>query len=120
VGTYIVLSRLTAEGAKTIKDHAERITAVNHEVDQLGTKVQAQYALLGTAYAMPSTTEKREASMQPTPSPSGTNPTPTPLPAQLGPGFTSQTAQVNGIRVHYVIGGKGLPVVLLHGWSESW
>ena len=44
----------------------------------------------------------------------------TPLPAQLGPPFTHQIAQVNGIRVHYVIGGQGFPVVLLHGWPETW
>jgi uncharacterized protein with GYD domain len=45
---YIMLSRLTAEGAKTIQDHAERIQEVDREVEQLGAKVQAQYALLGT------------------------------------------------------------------------
>jgi pimeloyl-ACP methyl ester carboxylesterase len=27
---------------------------------------------------------------------------------------------VNGILIHYVIGGKGDPVVLLHGWPETW
>jgi pimeloyl-ACP methyl ester carboxylesterase len=43
-----------------------------------------------------------------------------PLPAQLEPLFTHQTAQVNGIRVHYVIGGQGFPVVLLHGWPQTW
>lgn len=48
MATYIMLSRLTAEGAKTIKDHAERIKEVDREVEQLGAKVLAQYALLGT------------------------------------------------------------------------
>ena len=27
---------------------------------------------------------------------------------------------VNGIQLHYVIGGKGDPIVLLHGWPETW
>jgi len=27
---------------------------------------------------------------------------------------------VNGFLMHYVIGGKGDPVVLLHGWPETW
>jgi pimeloyl-ACP methyl ester carboxylesterase len=27
---------------------------------------------------------------------------------------------VNGIQMHYVIGGQGDPVVLLHGWPETW
>jgi pimeloyl-ACP methyl ester carboxylesterase len=29
-------------------------------------------------------------------------------------------ASVNGIQMHYVIGGQGDPVVLLHGWPETW
>jgi pimeloyl-ACP methyl ester carboxylesterase len=34
--------------------------------------------------------------------------------------FSHHTAAVNGIQVHYVMGGKGEPVVLLHGWPETW
>ncbi len=34
--------------------------------------------------------------------------------------FTHHTAVVNDIRLHYVIGGQGDPVVLLHGWPETW
>jgi pimeloyl-ACP methyl ester carboxylesterase len=34
--------------------------------------------------------------------------------------FTHHMASVNGIQMHYVIGGKGDPVVLLHGWPETW
>jgi hypothetical protein len=30
------------------------------------------------------------------------------------------TAPVNGIQMHYVIGGQGDPVVLLHGWPQTW
>jgi hypothetical protein len=33
--------------------------------------------------------------------------------------FSHHTASVNGIQMHYVIGGKGDPVVLLHGWPET-
>jgi len=29
-------------------------------------------------------------------------------------------AVVNGVQIHYVIGGHGNPVVLLHGWPETW
>jgi pimeloyl-ACP methyl ester carboxylesterase len=29
-------------------------------------------------------------------------------------------ASVNDIQIHYVIGGHGDPVVLLHGWPETW
>src|SRR5919198_5997232 len=34
--------------------------------------------------------------------------------------FSHHTASVNGIQIHYVIGGHGDPVVLLHGWPETW
>ena len=34
--------------------------------------------------------------------------------------FSHHTASVNGIQMHYVIGGQGDPVVLIHGWPETW
>jgi pimeloyl-ACP methyl ester carboxylesterase len=34
--------------------------------------------------------------------------------------FSHHTTSVNGIQLHYVIGGQGDPVVLLHGWPETW
>src|SRR3954471_3499559 len=34
--------------------------------------------------------------------------------------FSHHTVPVNGIQIHYVIGGHGDPVVLLHGWPETW
>ena len=34
--------------------------------------------------------------------------------------FSHHMASVNGIQMHYVIGGKGDPVVLLHGFPQSW
>ena len=33
--------------------------------------------------------------------------------------FSHHTAFVNGIQMHYVIGGQGNPVVLLHGWPQT-
>lgn len=47
MGTYVMLSRLSPEGVKTLKKTPERIKAVNSEVQALGAKVVAQYALLG-------------------------------------------------------------------------
>ena len=44
---YIMLSTLTDEGRKTIKKHPERIEEVNREIESMGAKVLAQYALLG-------------------------------------------------------------------------
>jgi pimeloyl-ACP methyl ester carboxylesterase len=34
-------------------------------------------------------------------------------------GFTDKYAQVNGVRLHYKVGGKGTPVVLLHGYGQT-
>ncbi len=34
-------------------------------------------------------------------------------------GFTEHFADVNGVRLHYLIGGKGSPVVLLHGYTQT-
>jgi pimeloyl-ACP methyl ester carboxylesterase len=34
--------------------------------------------------------------------------------------FSHHTASVNGIQMHYVIGGKGDPIVLLHGFPQTW
>ena len=36
------------------------------------------------------------------------------------PGFTHRHAQVNGTRIHYVVGGQGPAVILLHGWPYTW
>ncbi|MCE7011307.1 alpha/beta hydrolase [Kibdelosporangium philippinense] len=35
-------------------------------------------------------------------------------------GFTSEYADVNGTRLHYVIGGEGSPLILLGGWPHTW
>ncbi len=36
------------------------------------------------------------------------------------PGFAHHYAEVNGTRLHYVSGGQGPAVVLLHGWPYTW
>lgn len=45
--TYVMLSRLTERGRDRVKSHPERILEVNHEVEQRGCVVVAQYALMG-------------------------------------------------------------------------
>jgi pimeloyl-ACP methyl ester carboxylesterase len=36
------------------------------------------------------------------------------------PGFTSDYADVNGARLHYVRGGQGPALILLHGFPQDW
>ena len=45
--TYILLSTLTDEGARTLKKNPKRLAEVNKEIEKLGAKVTAQYAVLG-------------------------------------------------------------------------
>lgn len=45
--TYIMLTTLTDEGRKTIKQNPGRIKEVNKEVEAMGVKIAAQYAVLG-------------------------------------------------------------------------
>jgi pimeloyl-ACP methyl ester carboxylesterase len=40
--------------------------------------------------------------------------------AMLGGGFVSGTAQANGTTLHYVRGGTGPAIILLHGFPEDW
>jgi len=44
---YLMLTTLTDEGRKTIKDNPDRIKEVNKEVELMGVKILSQYALLG-------------------------------------------------------------------------
>lgn len=47
MSTFIMLSTLTDEGAKTITENPDRIREVNQEIEALGVKVMHQYATLG-------------------------------------------------------------------------
>jgi uncharacterized protein with GYD domain len=47
VPIYILLSKLTTEGRKTIEARPERIKEVNREIEAFEAKVLEQYALIG-------------------------------------------------------------------------
>ncbi len=47
MATYIMLSTLTDEGAKTVRENPNRIKEVNLEIEALGVKVLSQHATLG-------------------------------------------------------------------------
>lgn len=44
---YILLSNLTDEGWKTVKEKPERIKEVNKELENFGVRVMNQFAILG-------------------------------------------------------------------------
>ena len=45
--TYVMLTNLTSEGVRTLKNNPNRVTEVNQEVEAIGVKVLSQYATLG-------------------------------------------------------------------------
>jgi uncharacterized protein with GYD domain len=44
---YLMLTTLTDEGRKTVREKPSRIKQVNKEVEKMGVKILSQYALLG-------------------------------------------------------------------------
>ena len=44
---YVMFTTLTDEGRKTIKSNPERIKEVDKEVERMGAKLLAQYAVIG-------------------------------------------------------------------------
>ncbi len=47
MATYLMLSSLTDEGRKTLKQRPERLQEVNKELESMGGRVISQYAVLG-------------------------------------------------------------------------
>ncbi|MGH2450936.1 MAG: GYD domain-containing protein [Candidatus Limnocylindria bacterium] len=47
MATYVLLTRVTAPGVKTIQSNPQRIKEVNKEIEAQGARVVAQYATLG-------------------------------------------------------------------------
>ncbi len=47
MAVYVMLTTLTDEGRRTLKENPKRLLEVNREVEAMGVKIVAQYALLG-------------------------------------------------------------------------
>jgi uncharacterized protein with GYD domain len=47
MGTYVMLTTLGPDGWATVRENPERIRQVTDEVESMGLKVIAQYALMG-------------------------------------------------------------------------
>jgi uncharacterized protein with GYD domain len=47
MATFVMLTNLTPEGVQTLKNNPSRVQEVNKEVEQLGVKVEKQWAVLG-------------------------------------------------------------------------
>jgi pimeloyl-ACP methyl ester carboxylesterase len=42
------------------------------------------------------------------------------LPERFADTFTSRLVDIGGLRLHAVVGGEGPPLLLIHGWPETW
>lgn len=47
MAVYLMLTTLTDQGRRTLKENPERIRVVNKEVEAMGVKILSQYATLG-------------------------------------------------------------------------
>ena len=47
MATFVLLTRLTAEGGKTLQADPDRVDVVNDQIGEFGCAVVAQYATLG-------------------------------------------------------------------------
>src|SRR5713101_10111015 len=47
MATYVLLTKVTAAGVKTLQSNPRRIKKVNEEIEAMGARVVAQYATLG-------------------------------------------------------------------------
>lgn len=47
MAVYVMLTNLTEEGRKTLKQSPDRLKEINKEVEAMGVKILCQYALLG-------------------------------------------------------------------------
>jgi uncharacterized protein with GYD domain len=47
MATFVMLTNLTPDGVRTLKNNPNRVQEVNKEVEQLGAKVLDQWATLG-------------------------------------------------------------------------
>jgi pimeloyl-ACP methyl ester carboxylesterase len=74
----------------------------------------------GSAYASQKEITMNQDIRQPTPKGSGSVSGAPHLPAGFTDTFKSQYIQAGGLRQHAVIGGDGPPLLLVHGWPQTW
>jgi pimeloyl-ACP methyl ester carboxylesterase len=73
-------------------------------------------ALVASVLVQPAATSARA----PTPTGPGSVSGAPNLPAGFTKTFKSRYVDANGLRMHAVIGGEGPPLLLIHGWPQTW
>lgn len=80
--------------------------------------IQLLFSVALTANVWACTPEKKETGQ--TPSTDITATTADVKPADPPSNFKHAMANVNGVNIHYVIGGTGEPLLLVHGFGQNW
>ncbi len=86
-------------------------------------KLLVAAAIAGAASIIPAGTFAAGASSnRPTTTPDGPGSTygAPHLPEGFAKTFTSRYVDIGNLRLHAVIGGKGPPLLLVHGWPQTW
>jgi pimeloyl-ACP methyl ester carboxylesterase len=109
---------------KTTQKHYERKIMMNTATEKIRVQLALNYRWLGAAslalvigLGTPSIATAETVAVKSTKASSAFSDT---VLVRSLPGFKSGYAEVNGIQLHYVAGGKGQPLVLLPGWPETW
>jgi pimeloyl-ACP methyl ester carboxylesterase len=89
------------------------------------TMLAAHLGMTGSAQARTTTSTKEifmnsNTASQSTPEGPGSVSGAPNLPAGFTDTFTSRYVDANGLRLHAVIGGEGPPLLLVHGWPQTW
>ncbi|GAA2098571.1 alpha/beta hydrolase [Streptomyces albiaxialis] len=98
------------------------MTATRHQNPAPSPVSRRRVLLGGGAVALSLTAGAAAATAVPggTSKPDSSDASATPAMPAAPAGFRHEFADVRGVRMHYVTGGRGPALVLLHGWPQTW
>ena len=95
------------------------LLAASGQAQNTQSKVQKQNTLTQSSAKHRSSSESRGATASTPEGPGSVSGAPH-LPAGFVDTFTSRYVDIGGLQLHAVIGGKGRPLLLVHGWPQTW
>ena len=95
------------------------LLAASGQAQNTQSKVQKQNTLTQSSAKHRSSSESRGATVSTPEGPGSVSGAPH-LPAGFADTFTSRYVDIGGLQLHAVIGGKGRPLLLVHGWPQTW
>jgi pimeloyl-ACP methyl ester carboxylesterase len=83
-------------------------------------KRQLTFFIILSVFLFSCNTDSKQPQASTTVEPAPANQDASAQPASPPSNFKHATSKINGVDVHYVIGGTGEPLVLLHGFGQNW